>query len=614
MNSTGPNGLQAHFVFKLRNNISLDGDLALARMELDPFFSSGVWDVARVSDLFQELPQLAELSGLASLDSFTRANGIQALQAAGPLALLPGLIRTLAFVQRIYCVTPDQDAIRSWLAGLESEVGAVLVCRTVQDSLVIHAIPHCALFEFSELLIRRTRKIEAVGPSLDLMLAALNASSAQSPRGERLARDALSARTPISYLSHGLHYYKAKFFPRLARSILSSCTRRLGDGPHRVLDPFVGSGTTSLEAATLGLPSVGLDIDPLSVLISRTKLDAVGLDRHLLAHEASRAIELLDAYQGGRSSLAEDGEAIAFPAWLLKNRKMTPELAQELGREIKILRAATAGCAPQLSSLFRVLMSDAIARRIRMRFLGTGVGRFSLTLARTPAPQIFARSLSRQVKGAAAVDWLRRVVRLQLADAQVLQADARRLPDGLGDFDLVLTSPPYLPASSGRESYARARAPSLIALGIKDHDEVDDLVDDSIGSMDGQGGGLGELTAGEHDLVAWLQRDPLRRIKAEPTARYFSEMRQAFSEMARVLRPGGLAVVVSGKCSTFYSYATREVLYVARSAELLAEEAQRSGFLVDALHDVQLQKANKNARPRSLDEYYETLIILQKPG
>jgi len=34
---------------------------------------------------------------------------------------------------------------------------------------------------------------------------------------------------------------------------------------------------------------------------------------------------------------------------------------------------------------------------------------------------------------------------------------------------------------------------------------------------------------------------------------------------------------------------------------------------VEALHDIKLFKSNANARPRSLDDYYETLIMLRKP-
>ena len=124
---------------------------------------------------------------------------------------------------------------------------------------------------------------------------------------------------------------------------------------------------------------------------------------------------------------------------------------------------------------------------------------------------------------------------------------------------------------------------------------------------------VNQLTQAEKDIVEWLRHDELRAIKAEPTARYFIDMRQAFSEMYRFLRPGAIAVVISGKQSTFYQFSTRESLYVVPVAEMLADEAKRVGFDVVGLYDVQLNKGNKNARPRSLDEYYETIIMLRRP-
>lgn len=605
---------QVHYIFKLRGNIALEGDLALARMELESFFPDGVEDVRRAAVLDQEFPQLAGLKGLAALDAFVRADGIQALRASGVLSLLPDLIRCLSFVQRIYCLSRKASSVQAWLTALEPGLRAVTAYQARGDDAVVQAVPHYALFEFSDVVARRSSGPRETRRTLDELLAALVHPESGRERGESV-RAALSVRSTTSHLSHGIHYYKAKFFPRLARSVLNTCVRRLGDGPCRVLDPFVGSGTTLLEAATLRLPSTGMDLDPLSVLISRAKLDAWRMDSGQLAEEVVRVTELLASATSGRlPEVRRLNEPIAFPDWLMKNRRMTAGMARQLSWEIRVLQAAAAACAPQVRSLFRVLMSDAIGRRVRMRFLGTGVGRFSLSFGRTLAPEVLARSLAHSVKTAAALEWLRETVSLGLADARVIEGDARCIPARPGYFDIVLTSPPYLPASSGRESYARARAPSLIALGLRDHRGVDDLVEDSVGSMDARETDWTELTDDQRKLVDWLRADPLRAIKARPTARYFLDMRRALSEMARVLRPEGLAVIVSGKQSTFYRFSTREPLYTVPSAELLAEEAERMGLVVDALYDVELKKANMNARPRSLDDYFETLIVLRKPG
>jgi DNA modification methylase len=608
---------QARFVFKLRRNTVLEGDLALARAELEAFLHGAVHELPSIAAAVQEFPQMGRLRGLTAPESYTRPSGAQAMAAGGPLSLLPRLIRRLSFVQRIYCVAGDTGGARGWLDEVQREVGPVVAQSGGNGSSVIQAVPHYALFELSGVVCRRSKGSGETKRNLAAMLDALLERDG-SRTASRLARDALSAGSATSHLSHGVHYYKAKFFPRLARSILNVCVQRLGEGPRRLVDPFVGSGTALLEAATLGIPSVGLDIDPLSVLISRTKLGAAGLDSALLARETARAVDAVGAPGQGRwGSLKRNSSPeppLVFPAWLMKNRRMTAEVADELKREIEVIQAAVATCDPGVRPLFRVLMSDAISRRIRMRFLGTGVGRFSLTISKTPATRIFARSLQRYVNVVAAYEWLRETVHLRLAEAQVVEADARVLPRELGDFDILLTSPPYLPASSGRESYARARAPSLIALGIQDANGVDELAGASVGSMGGSDVCVEQLTAGERSLVEWLRNDSLRSIKAGPTARYFLDMRRAFGEMFRVLRPGGLAVVVSGKQSTFYRSATRERLYVARSAEFLAEEAERAGFALEAAHDIQLQKSGMNARPRSLDDYYETLIMLRRPG
>jgi len=67
--------------------------------------------------------------------------------------------------------------------------------------------------------------------------------------------------------THGIHRYPAKFFPELPRWIIERYSA-YGD---TVLDPFMGSGTTNVEALILGRNSVGIDVDPFSKMLSRVK-------------------------------------------------------------------------------------------------------------------------------------------------------------------------------------------------------------------------------------------------------------------------------------------------------------------------------------------------------
>ncbi|MUH03682.1 helix-turn-helix domain-containing protein [Bombella sp. ESL0387] len=71
-----------------------------------------------------------------------------------------------------------------------------------------------------------------------------------------------------NYGSHGWHRYVGRFPPHVVRALLNHF------GTHSnslVCDPFVGSGTTAVECRLLGIPFVGIEICPLSCLITRTK-------------------------------------------------------------------------------------------------------------------------------------------------------------------------------------------------------------------------------------------------------------------------------------------------------------------------------------------------------
>ncbi len=66
-----------------------------------------------------------------------------------------------------------------------------------------------------------------------------------------------------------IHTYPAKAVPDMILSLLKKLKEQYGI--NKVLDPFMGSGTVALEARYLGLDFYGSDLNPLSILLSRTK-------------------------------------------------------------------------------------------------------------------------------------------------------------------------------------------------------------------------------------------------------------------------------------------------------------------------------------------------------
>jgi len=70
-------------------------------------------------------------------------------------------------------------------------------------------------------------------------------------------------------LNHQVFRFPAKFYPPVARKLIELVSK-VGE---TVLDPFCGSGTLLVEVAALGRNSVGSDVDPLAVFVTRAKTD-----------------------------------------------------------------------------------------------------------------------------------------------------------------------------------------------------------------------------------------------------------------------------------------------------------------------------------------------------
>lgn len=66
---------------------------------------------------------------------------------------------------------------------------------------------------------------------------------------------------------HRLHPYLGKFIPQLVGSFLKHYFRK----GNWILDPFMGSGTTLIEANVLGMNSVGIEVSEFNCLIAKVK-------------------------------------------------------------------------------------------------------------------------------------------------------------------------------------------------------------------------------------------------------------------------------------------------------------------------------------------------------
>ena len=134
----------------------------------------------------------------------------------------------------------------------------------------------------------------------DTPLAALNLNWREQDLPERIRTKHV----------HRLHPYLGKFIPQIVEIFLRKFA------PKTVCDPFCGSGTTLVEAASLGINAVGCDISEFNTLMARVK--TAKYDLNLLDAEVHDALNRVLSGSTPSSSEADspNSQSDYLEAWL----------------------------------------------------------------------------------------------------------------------------------------------------------------------------------------------------------------------------------------------------------------------------------------------------------
>ena len=236
--------------------------------------------------------------------------------------------------------------------------------------------------------------------------------------------------------AHSLHEisYRACFKPQLPRFFITRLTRP-GELVH---DPFMGRGTTPLEAALLGRRAVGSDLNPLSARLLEPRFDPPELAevaRRLASFDLERAAEA-----------PEDLLAFYHPATLRRVVNLRDELRRRRnegsmdGVDRWIQMVATnrlTGHSPGFFSVYTLPPNQAASVRSQRR----------INRRRNQAPpdrDVEALILRKTRSLLARLEPADRA-RFARADPRLLTASADRTPAiAGGTVRLVVTSPPFL--------------------------------------------------------------------------------------------------------------------------------------------------------------------------
>ena len=304
--------------------------------------------------------------------------------------------------------------------------------------------------------------------------------------------------------------------PDIARQALDD----LPDGA-RVLDPMCGSGTVLRAAVERGLNCVGVDVDPLAVLMSTAWTDG---REHQTVDGAEDVVAQARRLGAGKVFAPPDDATEEFIHYWF-----APAQRDALARLVTVLR--------RRRKCDRTLLTVAFSRLIVTKEMRASLARdTSHSRPHRVATDTDFDVYEHFIRAAKLVEQRREASRC-LGKATVIQGDARALQFVESDrYDAAITSPPYLNAID----YMRGHRMTLVWLGYEVA-SLRSIRSEAVGAENGYRDNDLDvenfIEAGDDALadryVAWVRR-------------YALDMRAVAAEIARVVKSGGRVTIVVG--------------------------------------------------------------------
>lgn len=251
------------------------------------------------------------------------------------------------------------------------------------------------------------------------------------PQGDLLAQ-ALEVPAEGGYsLTHGFHPYPGRFHPHLTQTLLGGYGKK-GD---TVLDPFMGGGTTLIEAALAGRRAIGNDLNPVATLVAGERLRTrTAEEGRMVAGEAERIAGLVAALKKERNP----------PRVSLKRLDMLMPYYQRhlMAEMMQWIRLINALPSEETRTTLRAVFSAGAVKFSNQPSDSKGL-KGEMAPPRYPKGAVskFMVAKTGELMRAQS-EWSRRLA--APPEITLLTEDARLLPSlGWGEADLVLTSPPY---------------------------------------------------------------------------------------------------------------------------------------------------------------------------
>jgi SAM-dependent methyltransferase len=396
-----------------------------------------------------------------------------------------------------------------------------------------------------------------------------------------------------------VHPFPARMAPGIALDIIEAETEAI-----RVLDPMMGSGTVLALARAHGHKAIGVDIDPLAVLLARVWTTAVSVpaveDKAAEVLARARA-DFPSRRVGNAYPFFADEETRRFIRYWFDGyaRRQLACLSDAIHRVRHDTVRDTLWCA-----FSRLIITKQAGASLAMDLSHSRPHR-AFTHAPVKPFRKFLTAVNHVVKNCISADQENRG-----PTTTIQNGDARRLEVRSNSIDLILTSPPYLNAID----YMRCSKFSLVWMGYN-VGELGRIRTASVGSEAGSPEARDDPFV--RQIIAALHLRPNLSARHEAVlAHYIEDIRQSIQEAARVLIPGGKAVYVVGENTVRGTYIpnSRIVTAVAEISGLEAENRKSRALPANRRYLPPPSNGNKLAAALDGRMRREVILSFSKPN
>jgi len=353
-------------------------------------------------------------------------------------------------------------------------------------------------------------------------------------------------RKDTAYITHGYHRYPAKFIPQIVSRLIEKYTKK----GELIVDPFGGCGTTLVESKVMGRPSVGVDINPVAVLITKAKTTPINPKK--IEKELTLLKEKINVYSKDTKVKVPEHERIDY--WFKPKEK----------RRIAFILAEISKIKDQDIRDFFYCGFSNILKNCSIWLQKSNKPTRDLNKKPSDPILTFYKQIKMMIRGNTRFYELTKEKNHLEIPCQVYCTDARTIPVKDNSVSLIVTSPPYV------TSYEYADLHQLTALWMEYTKVLSDFRRRFIGTS----------YHSKKDLVLNsilaenIRNELLKKDKktAEEVSTYFSEMNQVFIEMKRILKKDGKTCIIIGNTNL----KGVEIL----NAEVFAEQLQNLGLKI----------------------------------